>query len=317
MSFPFPVFLRLHVHGNVYAVSWMPSVDGVMIAQDPLISLRQGRIAPGVDIMAGDVLDEFTRFLNLSMTEQDYTDLAIAYFGANAAAILPRYPVTPNTPPGYTAAALFGDYLFVCPTRLLLQQFSAFTADRGAGVFQFEFAHVPSWVQCPGVFCNEVPWRVAHSADIAFVLGNTFEFMGAPGPTSDERQLSTAMRQFWVTFAATGAPAPPSVWPPWSSNAATEAFLRLDAPQSLVGSRWRSVECEFWNEFGRYPPSADPAADRSLVTVIAVTLGVLLGVAVVGVWWWWRRRPQLHVDIVAPSSSSSIETATSDHYQAL
>jgi hypothetical protein len=92
----------------------MPSIDGLMIDQDPARSLREGRVAPNVDVMIGDVSNEYTMFVNLSMTEDDYKSLAVGpsgapYFGPdNAAVILPRYPASAYDSPGL----LFFSFLF-------------------------------------------------------------------------------------------------------------------------------------------------------------------------------------------------------------
>ncbi len=84
----------------------MPSIDGLMIEQDPAKSLREGHVAPNVDVMIGDVSNEYTMFVNLSMTADDYNTLVVGpsaapYVGPeNAAVILPRYPASAYDSPG-------------------------------------------------------------------------------------------------------------------------------------------------------------------------------------------------------------------------
>jgi para-nitrobenzyl esterase len=217
---------------------WEPVVDGDFLIEDPLVSLLNGNLAAGVDLMIGDVRNEGTMFVNLSMTESDYVQKVNAVFGTTLGAqVLDQYPSAVWGSPGQAAAAVEGDYFFTCPARQML-----LNAQQQRRLFQWEFVHMPSWVKCPGFFCPVAPQGVAHFDEVYFVWGHSPDAIFVPF-SADEVALSATMRQMWVSFATNGIPSPN--WPQWEDS--HESYLILNTTTPLQSaSRYDHAHCEFW-----------------------------------------------------------------------
>jgi hypothetical protein len=229
-------------------------------------------------------------WLNLSISGSDYVAWVDSFFGStNAALILPHYRITAYDSPGYALSALMSDYLFVCPTRLLLQQTTLFRAN-SVSLHHWQFTHLPSWITCPGIFCRQLPLRVAHFSEAAFVFGTSYVALGAPGMTSEEEALSYTMRQFWVSFASTGvAVALASSWPTWTSASETYVDFNLNL---AVRSQLKLQECRFWNEFGRLAEHPSLPGSSSPLWIKLIASISLIGVALVVTFCYCYRRKQ-------------------------
>jgi para-nitrobenzyl esterase len=224
---------------GVAVPGWTPVVDGTVVPLDPLRALNAGEVALPLDLMVGDVQNEGTMFVNLSMTADDYHALVVQDFGpVNGQLILARYPVAAFAAPGYAAAMVENDYFFTCPSRHLLQRLGNIVTN----MYQWSFVHQPSWIVCPGPFCPYVPLKVAHFTDTYFVFGNS---PAALIPfTAAEEAMSLQMRRLWVAFAATGTHEPD--WPPYDASNMQYATLNISLPFA-VGRGWHKAACDFWD----------------------------------------------------------------------
>jgi para-nitrobenzyl esterase len=216
---------------------WSPVVDQDFLPADPLTLLADGKILSQVDIMIGDVRDEGTMFVNMSMTAANYeTVLNVSFGPTRGPMVLATYPLASFRTPGEAAAAVEGQFFFVCPSRQLLSMVPA-----GGNRYQWEFMHAPSWKKCqasdPGCY-------VAHFDEAFFVFGNPLDPLFAPF-TPDEQALSDEMRKMWVSFARDGQPAVAGVWPAWEDNA--QSYLTLDTTNPMtVGTKYLQKRCDFW-----------------------------------------------------------------------
>ena len=65
--------------------------------------------------------------------------------------------------------------------------------------------------------------------------------------TGNDLKLADATSSFWASFASTGVPAAPGVWPLY--RAATDSSIRLDWPLSVVVGL-KNDTCDFWDTIG-------------------------------------------------------------------
>lgn len=203
--------------------------------------------------------------------------------------------------------------MFYCPARLMLQQ-TAVHRSTSVKLYQWEFTHLPSWVTCPGIFCNQVPWKVAHFSECSFVFGTDYTALGATGMTAAEEALSATMRSFWVAFAATGSPAPAVKWPLWSLSA--ESYLQFDVP-IRIGTHFKQRQCTFWNDFGRTSPASSDNTPSAVWPGWNWLIGGTALVAVAAVLIWFLRSRRLTAAGQSPQRAGPVDTSPHDAYHLL
>ena len=265
-------------------VSFFPVIDGVLLAQEPLAILYAQRNPANrppfgaKPTMSGNVLDEGTMFVpggdvDLVTSALVSNFLTLKFGSALAASILATYPLDPVviTSPGYQIAATITDQFFTCPCRRVL----AALESSGSGVYMWNFAHRPSWINGP-----QVKLRVAHTSEMWFVFGHS------PAPsiafTAAEQQLSAQMRAAWVQFATTGR----APWPAWSAaSKAFQMFNTSDGGGARLEHDFRGAQCDFWDAItSPAAPGAAPDTGGGIgagaIAVISVLSVMLAGLVV-------------------------------------
>jgi carboxylesterase type B len=223
---------------------WFPVVDGYLIANDPLEMALKGQYWKPLDIAIGDVTDEGTMFVNLTMSREAFFGMLTHNFGPGMSAIVfAHYQNTPQCVEsyGYCAAKVQNDFFFTCPSRRLITAMDN-NKDLGGDIFQWQFDHVPSWISCPGPYCYEEPWKVAHSFEIYYVFGNPVN-SGYPF-TPAEEALSLSMRQYWARFAHGQLDKYNQQW-----TVQDRSFYRFNATSSGVGKDYDAENCDFWDKY--------------------------------------------------------------------
>lgn len=182
-------------------------VDGYVLTEDPAVTFAAGR-QRRVAVLAGSNKDEGLAFMPRNaggQPEQDasqFTAKARERFGPLAERYLELYPASSNAEATLSFMRSYGEQLAWSMLRL---------AQRQAAV------GAPSYVY---LFTREPPvplgrWQTGatHLAEIPYVFGN----LGATY-SEDDRQLSEAMRAYWLNFARTGIPRAASAeGPEWPS----------------------------------------------------------------------------------------------------
>ncbi|HZC40498.1 MAG TPA: carboxylesterase family protein, partial [Streptosporangiaceae bacterium] len=101
------------------------------------------------------------------------------------------------------------------------------------------------------------PYGAAHASEIQYLMDlPTAAFGGTLSPS--QQQLATIMKEYWTSFAAHGAPAPPGApfWPRFSGLSQQLQSLAPPSPQpetSFAGTH----QCAFWTALSA---AARPAA---------------------------------------------------------
>jgi para-nitrobenzyl esterase len=230
----------VHVRFADAAPLFAPVIDGTVIRQDPLISLRE-RPAPNVEILMGTTREESGAFCAIdpriiNATPEQVSSVFAREFGERAAAEEAGYR---RRRPGSDALALLTDVL---SDQQFLMQLLAFADWRnGAGhpayVYQFDWApaHAPK------------RFGACHCIELPFVFGYDASWTGAPmlgdAQATEIDALSNVIQQTWIAFTKTGHPGNAAL-PPWprydSERRTTMRFDRVVGPlDDLAGLRLR------------------------------------------------------------------------------
>ncbi len=233
--------LNLVAYGSNALLSWMPVVDGVVIARQPLTAALDG--SGGKPVIIGNNADEAFSFFNMLATDdlspimaEMVLDLLL---GTGPARVIQlNYMVgAPDT-----AAAMLdgvGDYMFMCPAEL-----AATAAEVG---YHYRFVHVPQYVggMTGGDLCHE---RACHAVELPYVFG-TGRF--TDGFSMADRAVSDRMMAAWAAFARGEGDAAEGLadWPAAQRTARGVPTLWLDDAWSVTDIP--APRCLAWEGFYR------------------------------------------------------------------
>jgi para-nitrobenzyl esterase len=211
-------------------------MDGVVIPDWPAALFDEGRFHP-VPLLLGTNADEGTIFTMPGARRargQFAAELAASY-GPLATRLLELYPVAEQENAGPASAAIFGDSVFVAPSRAQARA----VADASVPCFLYQFTRVVG-----GRLRNAL--GAFHAAEIPYVFGN----LGSGGFQRYEpadAALATTMQDCWIAFARSGDPNGEGrpAWPAY--DAEEDSHLELDVT-IRVGAGLRAAQCDFWDE---------------------------------------------------------------------
>ncbi len=224
-----------------------PNVDGKLLSQHPIDSLRAGDAAD-IPMMAGFNHDELevAALADLELVairfdswQKFWSDVEEALGRDDRIRMQQIYPEDGFETPFDAGQAMVVDQVFGCAARDAV----AAQASHGASAYLYRFALTPE------VFPLEEYIGSFHGLEVPFVFGN-LELV-APVLGTDQ-QLETAVsfsrqiRRYWTRFAATGNPngGDDPLWPRFSE---AESALEL-RPQSSVTRGFLTDRCAFWNK---------------------------------------------------------------------
>ena len=227
-------------------VQWGPVVDGVEVPDQPRLLFEAG-VFNRVPVIIGTNRDEGWPFVDRSfpssLTAEQYEAAVSTEFGADAPAVLDRYPAADFASPKEALARLIGDVEYVCEARRVARAIER-TKTR---VYRYSFEY-----EVPPVAQN----HVIHGLESNLVFGNTF---GAPsnyqlGP--EDVVLFRAIAGYWTRFASTGNPNVeddtvthwPAMTMPSGNGRGSDKYFIFDATPH-AGLRLRERECDFWEPF--------------------------------------------------------------------
>jgi para-nitrobenzyl esterase len=239
---------------------WTPIVDGIEIPNQPRYLYEQGAFHR-VPVLLGANRDEGWTFVNRSfpagLTAVQYEDAVETEFGADAPAILGRYPATDFATPKDALARLVGDAEYVCEANRVARLVEQ--TNTPVFLYSFEYEVDPVVVD-----------RVVHGLEVNFVFGNNY---GPPlfAPyvlDAADLALFHAISGYWTRFARTGHPNTDDStvvhWPafkhPAGAGRGSRKYLTFDLTIS-EGKRQREAYCDFWQpRFVRSISGAVPAS---------------------------------------------------------
>ena len=183
---------------------WLPVVGTPVLPRQPGEALRAGSAA-GVPLLIGSMRDEMRPFVGFAydaggrpLTAAAYEALVTRTFGADAPAILERYPAGDFPSPALALATLLSDWggqLGACSTLR-----TARDAARHAPVYAYELG------EDSGLVVEGFPLGAYHGWDLPFLWEVKIPGAGYPELTTAQAALSVRLVDYWATFARTGDP---------------------------------------------------------------------------------------------------------------
>ena len=220
-----------------------PTIDGLLIPQEPLSALRAGQFNH-LPFIIGSNADEMLPSVP-EMTSAAYINAVHALldpFGSSfASQALALYPIAPGYySDGKSAfAAVATDSQFTCPARRIAR---AVETSQSEPVYRYFFSQALRFpFSSYGAF---------HGLELAFL----FQHLSFPpfyDPSAQEQYLMDAMGGYWSRFAESGNPNAYNVpmWPPY----AAESDPILDLNYGIAsGEGLRTTKCDFWDTLPTY-----------------------------------------------------------------
>ena len=247
---------NLKCDGMQAFLPWNPVIDHSFIVRNPI----QGTITKPV-VVGSNLSESIPFFASLTPDEAAaaYPILMDFLFGTDAAVkILARYALAyPREQPQQVFEQVVTDYMWTCFNRAFAQTARKTVLDNP--VYRYHDLHHGSFsvwgsTGAVGAACSTSP-NVCHADELPFVFGNaTNSGFVAQTFTADEASMSSALRQYWVQFAAGAGPngaAPIAAWPLDSSG----KYLQFQAPASALTAQSGSdlanaAFCDFWDGIG-------------------------------------------------------------------
>jgi para-nitrobenzyl esterase len=230
-----------------------PVADGIILPRPLRTAFSTGEFNH-VPIMNGTNRDEYTWFQALAelnsgriVTASEYATSVAAAFGANAPAVLNRYPLSNYQTPSNALAAAIGDRIMICGSRRATRSVSRFV-----DTYAYEFNVRDTPIATPLV---SFPYFAAHTGEIPYLFPG---FHGATGPLHElnkaQMRLATQIVQYWTTFARTGTPNSKKLkspsWPRYEDRLDNYQRLELPVPVTFRGIT-EEHQCEFWDNIDR------------------------------------------------------------------
>lgn len=234
---------------------WNPVIDGSFITNDP-INLKASK-----PILVGSNLSESIPFF-AGIADKDALStqnaLMTLLFGFDTAEdvmskYVTRYPGATNL---QRLEHVVTDYMWTCFNRNFANKVPTNTGD----AYRYHDVHHGAFsvwgdTSTVGQACSTDP-NVCHADELPFVFGNpTNAQLNVQSFTQAEINMSTALQQYWLQFAAgTGTPngrAQITVWPQQSSG----RYLQFQAPASAISAQSgttleENAYCSYWDTKG-------------------------------------------------------------------
>jgi para-nitrobenzyl esterase len=269
--------------------AFFPNVDGLLIPQQPILSLALGAYNH-VPIIEGTNHDEGRLFVALgfdlnpqvgAITAADYPiaiqgvasalvtessgllatsgTTASNSSGSNAAEvnlitkeILHQYPLAKYAGPGEALGAVLTDGLFSCTANISNEIFSLSVPTYA---YQFDDENAPTPELPPVSF----PYGATHTDELQFL----FTLASTPSALSNaEKNLAGVMQNYWSSFARSGTPNSPQspAWAPFSIAVGNVQSLNTPRPAVELGFAAQH-QCNFWISVLEQTVLADVAAE--------------------------------------------------------
>jgi para-nitrobenzyl esterase len=227
---------------------WEPSVDGVIIPQQPRLLFESGAFHR-VPTIVGFTRDEgwgsfITRsFAGGSVTASQYDAWVTTEFGPHAAGVLALYADAAATSPIEAMARIVGDSQFACEARRLARAIE----QTGTRVFMYSYEYEIDTLSLD---------HVIHGVESNILFGNNYlpPVFATHALNAADLGLHGKMAGYWARFAAAGNPnhgADDSIlsWPPFTrpqgAGRGTDKHIVFDATLG-VRARVREAACDFF-----------------------------------------------------------------------
>ncbi|MDG4663937.1 carboxylesterase family protein [Mycobacterium sp. 236(2023)] len=214
-----------------------PVTGTAALPTDPVAAFAEARAAR-VPVLMGTTRDEWTLFVALQKlrgagdyTAGNYPRLLAQTYGADAAAVEGRYPLTGYPDVALAYAATVTDGVLACPAQRWAGDLS-----RDEDVYFYEFNDRDAPAPEP---LRTLPFPVgaSHSLELRYL----FDVGGAPPPDEAQFALGDRMIDYWASFVKTGEPGGD-----WKNLSGGVLSLQPDGDR-MVDEFGREHHCDFWD----------------------------------------------------------------------
>ncbi|GIH19878.1 carboxylesterase/lipase family protein [Rugosimonospora africana] len=241
--------LPTHALDDQFANFGVAATGTPVLPVDPETALRSGAFHR-VPVLSGHTRDEHRLIAGILaaagwwIAPDEYPALIEQSFGADAPAVLARYPLSRYDNDGALAwSAVFTDRMWSC-TQIETENALA----RYVPTYTYEFAdeHAQPFGDLPPDF----PAGASHASEVPYL----FDVAGRPpitgdGYTDQQRGLAASMIGYWTTFARTGNPSGRgAAWPATRPAHAEQPARRLAPGPGGVApvDGYAEHQCAFW-----------------------------------------------------------------------
>jgi para-nitrobenzyl esterase len=233
-------FLRNPTQNGIIRQTWSPTIDGVVIPQDPLVMIRQGQYHR-VPVVVGSNADESN-----VMAPQTVTPNQVRGFFSTLvpppliSTINALYPVgTTNSEARVALVQALTDVSFTATARRMMRGLNQTPASNPT--YRYFFSKIP-----PPPFAS---LGAFHGLELFYVFQTLqgSNFIVQPADTA----VMATMRGYWTQFARTGNPNRAGL-PTWSAyQSATDPYIDINAiTQAATGLR--TAKCDLWDSISTF-----------------------------------------------------------------
>lgn len=219
------------------ALRMAPIVDGWVIPDDPMTIFEEGNQndVPLIVGCNGDEATMFTMMAKLPTTVDALSEEVVSQFGEHAEAFTAAYPVAERKEIRKAVNALFGDLIFVAPARFVAKNMGNVPSP----AYAYHFTKIP-----PGT--SGMMLGSHHGAEIPYVFG---QMHLAPKVSDADVDISNAMMDYWVQFAATGNPNAEGLpeWPAYDAD--SDSWLVVGSEDVEIGTEVRKQQLDVIDAF--------------------------------------------------------------------
>ena len=191
----------------------MPVIDGKFIEDAPIPGARKA--VADVPVLLGANAFEFSVLMPPASGEETAAGFAATVresYGAHADALLAHYEPIADTAPHAAEVRLYTDEVIAAPTRRLARALH----DAGVPTYLYSFERAPDGERGAAI-------GAFHGLELFYLFGTFPDWWPV---TDTDRALATALRRYWVSFAATGVPSA-TTGPEWPRFDESGRYLRL------------------------------------------------------------------------------------------
>lgn len=228
---------------------WTPVVDGDQLPDQVLNVFRAGTqlkvpILIGTNRNEFDFFSSFLKYLPVKLNNAELDAAIVAVFGPISAwRLTSQYPSRDYKNVNARVSRFITDWMFTCSSDRLAKYHS----ETGTSAFAYRFDQSPN----------------VHGGELEYVFGNFWS-----APSEPKKALSSAMQEFWTSFAKHHMPVSKTATVGWPKFNSSEVHVVFNSAANGLNITHDGVWpfCPLWDSIGYYHTSlSSESSDTMLV----------------------------------------------------